>query len=55
VKKEEFRQIIREENERILKMYLDAKSTAIAMENGAFYSKPVSEISHNKPAHLKGQ
>ncbi len=36
--KEEFRQIVREEVERVLKIYLDAKTTAMAIGKGVYYS-----------------
>lgn len=65
ITKEELRQIVREEIERVLTIYLDAKSTAHAMEKGNFYtakpalftpsvvSEPDPSPSHNKPARQK--
>ena len=47
--KEDIRQIVREELERVLMVLLDAKTTATAIEKGLFYSDGSPSTSHNKP------
>jgi hypothetical protein len=51
--KEEIRQIVREELERIMRMYLEAKGMAIAIDKGLFFSERPSSPSHNKSAHQR--
>jgi hypothetical protein len=48
--KEEVRQVVREELERILRIYLEAKGTAIAIDKGLFFSEHIPATSHNKSA-----
>ena len=53
VTKEEVRQIVREELERILTLYLDAKTTATAIKHGLYYSDCAPSPLRNKssPQH----
>jgi hypothetical protein len=51
--KGEIRQIVREELERIVRIYLEVKGMAIAIDKGLFFSERPPSPSHNKPSHRR--